>query len=49
MIPKCIIVDETGPENGADIKSKCILVRKENLDTLLEGRIVLIELTSELS
>jgi len=35
MIPNSIIVDVSGPENGADIKKDCILVREENLDQLL--------------
>lgn len=37
LVPNIIIVDESGPEEGADIKPECIVVRKENLDTLVEG------------
>jgi hypothetical protein len=37
MIPFVVIVDESGPEEGADIKPKCIVVRLKNLETLIEG------------
>ena len=37
MIPSVVIVDESGPEEGADIKPRCIIVRKENLEKLVEG------------
>lgn len=37
MIPNTIIVDSSGPENGADIKTECLFVRENNLLKLIEG------------
>ena len=37
LVPTTIIIDENGPEDGADIKPSCVVVKKENLDRLMEG------------
>lgn len=37
MVLKIIVVDESGPETGASIHEKYILVRSENKQKLIEG------------
>ena len=37
MVPELIIVDETGPKEGADIKPGCVVVRESNLKQIIEG------------
>lgn len=37
MVPELIIVDETGPKEGADIKPGCVVVRESNLKQIVEG------------
>ena len=37
MIPNIIIVDESGPENGANVHTDCVVVRKDQVDKLKEG------------
>lgn len=37
VVPKIIIVDEDGPEEGADIRASCMVTRKKNLTLLIEG------------
>ena len=35
MIPKIIIIDEKGPEEGMDIHEKYLLVREENYERVI--------------
>ena len=37
MIPIIIVVDESGPSTGADIKPTHIVVRPEQKDTVING------------
>ena len=37
MLPNIIVVDKSGPYNGADIKAKCIVVRPRQKDKVIRG------------